>query len=206
METVEYICRKYNIDLNKNSPFEIPCGRWGELPKLFKDLDFKIGAEIGVLKGEWSENLFKFIPNLKMFCIDKWLRYPGPTMWRQERLDRYEKEARRRLENHNCKIIKKWSMDAVKDFKNGSLDFIYIDANHTFQFVTNDIAEWSKKVRKGGIISGHDFYTKKIGHNLIVHVEDVVRAWTYLYDIHPWFVLRDNDLTSKSVSWMWIKE
>ena len=48
-------------------------------------------------------------------------------------------------------------MDAVKDFADRSLDFVYIDANHEPQFVEEDIREWSKKVKVGGIVSGHDY-------------------------------------------------
>ena len=205
MDTLNYIIEKYNIDLSKESPFEIQCSRWRELPFLFKELGFKIGAEVGVLKGEWSENLFKNIPDLEMYCIDKWQNYEGTAMWSQERLDRYIQSARKRLGNYNCTIIEKWSMDAVKDIKDGYLDFVYIDANHTFQYVVNDVAEWEKKVRKGGIVSGHDFFTKYRGRNLIVHVEDVIRAWTKIYNIHPWFILKDSRL-SKSISWMWVKQ
>jgi len=93
METVEYICKKYDINLNKNSPFYINCGRWRDLPRLFNELGFKTGAEIGVLRGEWSESLFKRIPDLKMYCIDKWKYYPTYRDFRNQRkLDRFYEE------------------------------------------------------------------------------------------------------------------
>ena len=48
-------------------------------------------------------------------------------------------------------------MEAIKDFKPESLDFVYIDANHSYKNMKDDIEGWSKIVRKGGIVSGHDY-------------------------------------------------
>ncbi len=48
-------------------------------------------------------------------------------------------------------------MDALADFEDESLDFVYIDGNHAAPWVDDDIREWSKKVRKGGVVSGHDY-------------------------------------------------
>ena len=211
MDTVKYICEKYNINLDKKSPFRIPVGRWRDLPKIFNDLGFKVGAEIGVLKGEWSASLFKQIPGLQMYCIDKWLYYPTYRDFRnQKRLDQYYEETKQRLKGKGATIIKKWSMEAVKDFKDESLDFVFIDGNHTFEYVTNDIAEWSKKVRKGGLIVGHDFFRTLTG--IHVHVKDVVQGWTYSHSIHPWFILEGKfgkdgkTYDNKHSSWMWVKE
>ncbi len=204
MNTVEYICKKFEIDLSSNSPFEIDCGKWHGFPKLFKELGFKTGAEIGVLKGQWSEKMFRSIPNLKMYCIDKWGNYTGYADYEHSKLKEYSKIAKTRLKKYNCEIIEKWSMETVSDFKDGSLDFVFIDGNHSFQYVVNDIAEWSKKVRKGGIISGHDF--KIVNSDVIIHVEAVIRAWTLIYKIHPWFICKDCNPYVRGISWMWVKE
>jgi len=48
-------------------------------------------------------------------------------------------------------------MEAIKDFNPRSLDFVYIDANHEYDFVKEDIVAWSKIVKVGGIVSGHDY-------------------------------------------------
>lgn len=51
------------------------------------------------------------------------------------------------------------SVEAAKKFKNESLDFVFIDGNHDFQDVCDDIDAWLPKVKKGGIIAGHDYGT-----------------------------------------------
>lgn len=49
------------------------------------------------------------------------------------------------------------SFDRAKDFEDESIDFIFIDANHTYEFVSKDIAAFLPKMKPGGIMSGHDF-------------------------------------------------
>lgn len=96
-------------------------------------------------------------------------------------------------------------MEVVKDFENESAGFVYIDSNHEFQHVTNDIAEWSKKVRRGGIVSGHDFRRLKSTspRAAVCHVKDVVGAWTYAHGIRPWFVA--GEMGKASPSWFWVR-
>ena len=204
MNTLDYIVKKYNVDLNQPSPINIFCNRYTDLPQLFKELGFRFGVEIGVLKGEYSEVLCQSNPKLKLYSVDAWLFYPTYKNFRKQKdYDRAYKVAKKRLSIYpNNRIIKKWSVDAAKDFDDESLDFVYIDGDHSFRAVTNDIAEWSKKVRKGGIISGHDFSTSK--NRQFGHVKNVVCAWTTAYGIHPLFAL-DCPPRFRENSWMWVK-
>lgn len=125
-----------------------------DLAKYFAELGLTIGAEIGVDGGVYSAKLCEANPKLKLYCIDPWDLNEGTS--RERRIRKYA-EAKERLKPYNAKLIRKFSMDAVKDFKDGSLDFVYIDGNHNFDYVMQDIIEWSKKVKKGGIIAGHDY-------------------------------------------------
>ncbi len=208
METLKYICDKYKIDLNQQSPFTINCDRIKDLPILFKELGFKKGAEIGVLKGVYSEQLCKSNPELKLYSVDAWEFYPLKNNFRRPWMypPIYE-EAKKMLSAYkNNEIIRKWSQDAVKDFADESLDFVFIDADHEFQHFTNDLAEWGKKVRKGGIISGHDFGpSPKDKKETFCHVKEVVYAWTASHGIHPWFIL-ESPTNERENSWMWVKE
>lgn len=209
MEILKYIVEKYNIDLTKESPFGIECCRLSNLPVLFKELGFKKGAEVGVLEGAYSAKLCESNPELKLYSIDAWEFYPLKNNFRRAWVYPaiYEKAKARLSQFKNNQIIRKWSMDAVKDFEDESLDFVFIDANHEFQHITNDIAEWSKKVKKGGIISGHDFgpSPKKDKKKTFCHVKEVVYAWTQGHGIHPWFIL-ESPTNKYENSWMWVKE
>ena len=120
-----------------------------ELAKYFGKRGFKNGAEIGVWRGRYSEILCQNIPGLKLICVD---------IWEKEHVYR---EAVKRLAQYDTKLIKKPSTEAAKAVPNESLDFVYIDANHSYKFVKEDVSEWTKKVRKGGIVAGHDYYIFK---------------------------------------------
>ena len=54
-------------------------------------------------------------------------------------------------------IVRKYSNQAVEMFKDNSLDFVYLDANHKYEEVKADIEMWFPKLKSNGIISGHDF-------------------------------------------------
>lgn len=54
------------------------------------------------------------------------------------------------------------SVEAAKSFKDESLDVVFIDAEHTYEAVRDDINAWYPKVKLGGYIAGHD-YTPKCG-------------------------------------------
>lgn len=49
------------------------------------------------------------------------------------------------------------SFDRAKDFEDNSIDFLFIDANHEYPYVSKDIAAYLPKMKKGGVISGHDY-------------------------------------------------
>lgn len=127
-----------------------------DLAKLFFERGYTIGAEIGVWKGWYSSVLIRENPNLLLYCIDPWLPYAEqPSRIKNERCFR---ETEKRLMPHNVKIIRKTSAVALNDFPDRSLDFVYIDGAHDYENVRHDINEWSKKVRIGGIVAGHDYF------------------------------------------------
>jgi len=140
----------------KGSPFEIPdCSR-DELPQFFKEMGYTIGAEIGVYKGEYTEKLCK--AGFKMYAIDPWETYKNYRKHPKE-ID-YEvmfNNTTKLLAPYDCTIIKKTSMKALEDIPDESLDFVYIDGNHSIRYIIEDIYEWCRKVRVGGIVSGHDY-------------------------------------------------
>ena len=112
----------------------------------------------------------------------------------------------------NCKIIRKTSMEAVEGFEDESLDFVYIDANHEFRYIAEDLFEWTKKVKKGGIVSGHDyFYLRKGVSKNFWHVAHVLNAYTQAFNIQNWYVLGSKnslpgEKRDKYRSWMFVKQ
>ncbi|MBN1168254.1 class I SAM-dependent methyltransferase [Candidatus Woesebacteria bacterium] len=134
------------------------------LAKKFAELGFTKGVEIGTCHGTFASVLCEQNPKLKLITIDPYVAvYQDRRTQRignSEQAELY-KEAKKLLKPYNCQIVKKHSLDAVVNFDHESIDFVYIDGSHEFDYVMTDIIEWSKRVRKGGIISGHDYLDKK---------------------------------------------
>lgn len=168
-----------------------------ELAEYFAELGLKIGAEIGVEQGVYTEVLCK--AGLEIYAVDPWQAYSGyRDHVNQEKLDGFLEKTKKKLSQYNCHIVKKFSMDAVKDFKDESLDFCYLDANHRFVDIAQDVWYWSKKVRKGGIVSGHDFVNTN-GSNAC-NVKNVIEAWVKSNDLEL-FVTKE-----RTPSWFYFKK
>ncbi len=196
----------------QGKPFLIPDSKRDDLPEFFKEMGFKVGAEIGVYVGEFTEKFCK--EGLKMYAVDSWQAYRGTgrTFWQQEAQNKIYEAAKTKLRPYdNCEIIKKTSMDALADIPDGSLDFVYIDGDHKFRYIAEDLVEWSRKVRKGGIVSGHDYYrTPTTSLNVICHVKPVVDAFVEITGIDNFYLVGGKDKTRKIYdkysSWFWLKK
>lgn len=178
-------------------PIELRDFHRDDLAKLFAELKFTRGAEIGVAEGHYSETLCKAIPDLELLCVDPWHRYSGnPRAHSKEHQEFSLNETKRKLVGYNAKLIQDFSMNAVRDVKDNSLDFCYIDGHHGFDWAMCDIIEWSKKVRSGGIVAGDDYY-----HFKWAGVVEAVQAYTQAHQIAIWYVFQGH----KSVDFMWVK-
>lgn len=117
-----------------------------ELGKLFQEHYKKgLGVEVGVQYGAFS---LKILEHWKgtLKCI-----YP----WADPGYEEIYEIAKARLGEE--RLIRKLSIDAIANFEDESLDFVYIDACHQYLEVKRDLMMWYKKVRSGGIVSGHDY-------------------------------------------------
>lgn len=202
MDPVEFIINRFKVDrlTTPKPPYFLRISREHGFPELLRDLGYKVGAEIGVERGLFSERLCKVIPGLKLYSIDAWSPYRDYRIHvSREKLDGFYEVAKERLAPYNATLIREFSTKAAEKFEDGSLDFVYIDANHDFSHVTEDINAWARKVRPGGIVSGHDYLRKRSGL-YICHVKDVVQAWAYSHSVDPWFVVSHD----KCPSWMWV--
>jgi len=192
METLNFIKDKYGVDIEQPI-VKINIDRFRGFTALLNGLGYKKGAEIGVLKGWYSKWLCVKVKGLKLYLIDPYIYYKEYSEQRKQKdLDSYEAEARNRLAKFNVEFVKKTSMEAIKDFLDERLDFVFIDANHDYKWVSEDIREWSKKVRKGGIVSGHDYSD----HHL--DVKRAVNEWVKDNKISPLFLIGNK-------TWFYVK-
>ena len=209
--TFQYIVKKYNIIVGSQYLVDVE-GMIGSvaLSKLFAELKFNKGVEVGVDRGLFSEILCQDNPNLNLYCVDPWasFAYEPNTYIKEEQpyFDECYEETVKRLAPYNAMIIRKTSMDALADFEDNSLDFVYIDANHDFLNFTQDLHFWMKKVRPGGIISGHDY--AYYSYKRFNHVKRALIAYARCYRMIPVFaVMYDSNGLKRDHyrSWFYVK-
>lgn len=197
----------------QGKPVYIPdCGR-DSLPEFLVEMGYKKGAEIGVYKGAYTEKFCR--AGLTMYAIDPWMAYQGAgrTQKEQERQDFLYGHTQRVLSPFpNVAIVRKTSMAALEDFEDEALDFVYIDGDHRFPAVTADIYWWSNKVKKGGIISGHDYFnTSPTANNVICHAKAAVDAFIEVFNIPSFYTfgrskpIEEEAKDDKYLSWMFFK-
>ena len=178
-----------------------------DLPRFFVDMGFKVGAEIGVDKGAYTEKLLQ--AGLEIYAVDPWKVYENYNHPRgQKRLDFLYEHTKRVVAPYNCHIVRKDSMEAAKDFEDESLDFVYIDGNHKFRYIAADIVEWEKKVRPGGVVSGHDF-VQASSRWCDCQVKYVVLAYIASFHIENWYLTDRNPGIpgdQNTQSWFWIRD
>jgi predicted O-methyltransferase YrrM len=122
-------------------------------------------VEVGSWKGMSSAFMATEIANsqkdISFYCIDTW---KGSV--EHENFEDLESLYHTFLSN--MKPVEKYyhhikdsSLSSVKLFEDNSLDFVFIDASHEYEDVKNDILTWLPKVKKGGVLAGHDYYTNE---------------------------------------------
>lgn len=119
------------------------------LEQLVKDNGFRLGAELGVQEGVTHLHLLENCSELTMIGVDQ---YQGnqARYWDgiQSKLQPFKDRSR---------FYRMSTKEAVEHIADGEIDFVFIDANHTYKSVLADIKAWAPKVRSGGYITGHDY-------------------------------------------------
>lgn len=200
MDVLNHIKKRFNLPDKIKSPYEIEGLTRESLYDVFAELNYKVGAEIGVYRGANANEICNRIPFVYLWGVDF---YQGYSRKRTDRTQRhFLRVAKRTLKEHiemgRFRFLRKDSVKAASIFEDGYFDFVYIDANHNFDFVMRDIIEWSRKVRKGGIVSGHDYFRNEKLKGVCVAVDAYVKA----HRIKPWFVTSEG----RKRSFFWVKE
>lgn len=131
---------------------------------LINEMNLKKGCEIGVAYGGQSQYLLEQTHIETLYSIDPYKHftkneYPDFLNFEQKVHDVLFLKVMEKLEifGNRSILLRETSQDAVKRFDDNSLDFVYIDANHTYEYVRDDLNRWSCKVRPGGLIAGDDY-------------------------------------------------
>jgi hypothetical protein len=143
--------------------------RWNVIIDLLKDRPHAAGAEIGVKEGRFSARLLAALPGLRtLYCVDAWQCYPDYELDRVKPGDEWPSQrmldkARRQFQAvvarfpGRVSVLEMLSIEAAGRVPDGALDFVFIDANHLYEYVCQDIRLWLPKLKPGGLMAGHDY-------------------------------------------------
>ena len=136
-----------------------------ELPRLLNDLKlFGKGVEIGVQSGFYSRQILLESKLETLYSVDPWIHFPS-----EEYVDiaNISQEEQNGLYLQTIKLLMRFktrsvcmrltSEDAANVFQKDFFDFVYIDANHSYEGCKRDINLWWSKLRSGGVFAGHDY-------------------------------------------------
>lgn len=148
------------------------CYRDHFFPMMVNALDLKMGAEIGVDTAGFSEKILMQTKMEKYFCIDTWQDDFGSDY----KPDYFNKDGNIRLNkakeilkpylgdfdkpwefNGRAIMIRMTSKEASRTIADNSLDFCYIDGDHSLFGIYDDLFLWAPKMKIGGIMAGHDY-------------------------------------------------
>jgi hypothetical protein len=127
------------------------------------------GVELGVWHGGLSERLLKARSNLFLHLVDRWQKPTADDSYatsgakiagmdQQEYTDALKHTLKRLAPYHDRYTAHiKDTAEFANYIRDRSMDFVFIDADHSFAGVMRDITAWYPKVKPGGWIGGHDY-------------------------------------------------
>lgn len=121
-------------------------------------------VEVGVAEGHYSQAFLRNWPGFYVM-VDRWAHIPGYDDIMNGPDDEHEERFRQAMLVANqyadrCSVYRMDSRTAADKFADKSLDFVYIDADHSYAGCRGDIIAWAQKVKAGGILAGHDYYNR----------------------------------------------
>lgn len=159
------------------------------------------GVEVGVAFGENAEQILLKSTLSRLLLVDPWNYVPdqspvgyGDMIKDWQGCYKYCKDKLAKFDSRAV-YLKTTSLEASKLIADGSLDFVYIDANHMSPFINQDLEYWYPKVKKGGIFGGHDYHNYKneiYTCDVKTAVDDFVTEFIHIVpgEVPSWYVVK----------------
>lgn len=123
--------------------------------------------EIGVWEGGFSDEILTIVQPATLHLVDPWAYQPefantafGKPRNETAMEDKFQQVSMKFADDPRVVIHRAMSHDVLETFADATLDWVYLDGNHNYEVVRDDLALCQRKVRPGGIISGDDFLWK----------------------------------------------
>jgi predicted O-methyltransferase YrrM len=156
--------------------------------------DEVIGCEVGVCLGVTSEYYMDNMKKLKkLYCIDN---YPEYVDWTgfvvdREKQDAMKQHAYESLEKYKDRIefVYESSTDFAKTINGETFDFVFIDADHSYEGALRDFESYYPIVKSGGLFSGHDFTLSGVNKALREFFKDKYSLIKQLEN-NAWYIIK----------------
>jgi len=155
--TQERICQTIESLRQRERCFsEVVSGSYGKITDFIREHDLKVGCEVGVAFGGQSLHILRGANVERLYSIEP---YPGRENVKYLRY----LLVRRRLDffGQRSVFIRDRSPEASRRFADESLDFVYLDGEHTYRMVSKELPAWWPKLRRGGYLLADDYGHKK---------------------------------------------
>ena len=151
--------------------------------KFLHENGVKTMVEVGSAEGNSALSFLSV--GMTLTCVDPYIpgydEYDGQSK-EDKCLAAYDIFQKNILAKHkHVKHIKKTSEEAVSEFDDKSLDFVYIDGNHRYEHVKNDLLRWKEKIKDGGYIGGHDLERVQVSNK----IKEVKKAIVEVFGHEP---------------------
>jgi hypothetical protein len=173
-------------------------------PQLLNELNLLgEGVEVGVQQGLFSEHILRFWKGALLYSIDPWMEFPAAdyidiaNVPQAQQTELYMMTIRR-LHPFGCrsKILRLKGDEAVMLFRDESLDFCYLDADHRYEAVRSDLIHWFPKIKSGGIIGGHDYIPDGLYEYGLFGVQRAVNEFITVHSLRLILTTETNALPS----------
>lgn len=162
------------------TPYEKPRAKIADILHAY-NLRKGVGVEIGVKRGEFSKVLLESWDCESLILVDAWEQQPN-NVYDETNVHNHHDDYLKcmtALEPYKGRfhVMRGLSHEVVKDINDETLDFVYIDANHSYDAVKQDLHDWYPKLKPGGIIAGDDYTINSIetfGNNSVFGVKKAV--------------------------------
>lgn len=116
-------------------------------------------VEVGVAGGHFTEQILATWPTCsRLFAVDCWGPFEGNHITDSDQEQRFKDVTKKFSSHKNVTIVREYSHLAAAAVPNESVNFIYIDADHSHAAALLDLQSWFPKLKRRGIMAGHDYY------------------------------------------------
>jgi hypothetical protein len=130
-----------------------------------------VGAEIGVHEGDFSAHILDIVRPRRLHLIDPW-QYQEDAQYQQSLYGQRGADGAAEMDARFTAVCERFrresaagavlvhrstSSAAALEIPDGSLDWVYVDGDHLYSAVRDDLVTYAKKLKPGGILAGDDY-------------------------------------------------